>query len=115
MLFLNKNVEIDRHLKKILRIIIMKKISMLSFIICITLVCAPVFAEAPLTKNDINKEALRILNRMSLKEKIGQKLMLDFRYWCSVKPRDNQSCTQDFINMNPIVKNIMSQNHIGGV
>jgi len=93
----------------------MKKLAIFSIIIFVALSWVPAFAEIPPMKDPIDEEALKILKRLSLKEKIGQKLMLDFSYWCATKPSDNKPCTQDFINMNPIVKNIMSQNNIGGI
>ncbi len=57
-------------------------------------------------------EARKLVAKMSLSEKIGQKLMLDFRYWCS---RPTQTCRQDFVMINPDIKRILRQNHIGGV
>lgn len=77
--------------------------------------CASISAKTPATKEQINREAFNLLRSMSLKEKIGQKLMLDFRYWCSTTLPADQPCDQDLTRINPIVKNIMSQNHIGGI
>lgn len=61
-----------------------------------------------------DNQAYHLLQSMSLKEKIGQKLMLDFRYWCDTKPQD-AACMQDFTKMNPVVKQIISENHLGGI
>lgn len=93
----------------------MKKLGTFSIIVFVVLSWTFVAAEAQQITGPVKNEALHILHHMSLREKIGQKLMLDFRYWCLTKPQDNKACTQDFISMNPIVKNIMSQNHIGGI
>lgn len=94
----------------------MKKITFFKVVIFSLFCFAPqLFAQATSTDDAINKKALHILHGMSLKEKIGQKLMLDFRYWCSSNSQNNQTCTQDFITMDPTVNNIMSENHIGGV
>jgi beta-N-acetylhexosaminidase len=93
----------------------MQKLKILSLLIFSTFFCISLFADIAPANDTINKAALTILHHMSLKEKIGQKLMLDFRYWCAIKPENNQACTQDFISMNASVKNIMSTNHLGGV
>ncbi len=60
-------------------------------------------------------EARKILKGLSLKEKIGQKLMLDFRYWCDQRSRHDQTCNTDLTTINPDIAKILIQNHIGGV
>ncbi|HEX4044993.1 MAG TPA: glycoside hydrolase family 3 N-terminal domain-containing protein, partial [Gammaproteobacteria bacterium] len=89
-------------------------IKMLVTLIVMIFSVMPVFAES-------TSKAVHILQRMSLKEKIGQKLMLDFRYWCPTtisvtnKTSTNSICKEDFTQLNPVIKNIISQQHIGGI
>ncbi|EJR91205.1 glycoside hydrolase family 3 N-terminal domain-containing protein [Bacillus cereus] len=52
-----------------------------------------------------------VLKQMSLEEKIGQMLMLDFRYW---KKQDEMNPT-NFTAMNEEVGNIIQKYHLGGV
>lgn len=53
-----------------------------------------------------------VLANMTLREKIGQKIMLDFRYW----GRDNASgAAQDTVALNANIENILCNYHIGGV
>lgn len=92
----------------------MKKLFLFS-VVTLSLLSVPVCAANNLSDAEIKQQAFKILQRMSLKEKIGQKIMLDFRYWCASKPQDGQACTQDFTVMNATVKEIMTKNHIGGV
>ncbi|MCW2485135.1 glycoside hydrolase family 3 protein [Candidatus Symbiopectobacterium sp. NZEC127] len=47
----------------------------------------------------------QILHAMTLEEKIGQKIMLDFRLWQQ----------QDMIEPNGVIANLLRVNHIGGV
>lgn len=85
----------------------MKKTRIFTFIVFIIIFCTPAFS--------YTEDALSVLHRMSLKEKIGQKLMLDFRYWCPSKSKSAQPCTQDLTTLNSTIKQILSKNHIGGV
>ena len=91
----------------------MKKLSIVAIFIFIC--CSSVYPTEQISQDKISAEALTLLHRMSLKEKIGQKLMLDFRYWCSAKSKSNQACVQDFTVMNSTVKEIVSKKHIGGI
>ncbi|MGL9720451.1 hypothetical protein [Symbiopectobacterium sp.] len=50
-------------------------------------------------------EVQQILNTMTLEEKIGQKIMLDFRLWQQ----------QDMIEPNSIIANLLRVHNIGGV
>ncbi|WP_246579912.1 glycoside hydrolase family 3 protein [Candidatus Sodalis endolongispinus] len=53
-----------------------------------------------------------VLANMTLREKIGQKIMLDFRYW----GRDSASgAAQDTVAINANIENILCNYHIGGV
>ncbi|MFT4465854.1 MAG: glycoside hydrolase family 3 N-terminal domain-containing protein [Sodalis sp. (in: enterobacteria)] len=61
-------------------------------------------------KEKTEKEIERRVNAMSLEEKIGQKLMLDFRYW---DPPGRPQ--QDMIASDATVAQIIRNNHIGGV
>ncbi|MEH2922128.1 glycoside hydrolase family 3 N-terminal domain-containing protein [Samsonia erythrinae] len=51
------------------------------------------------------------VSAMTLEEKIGQKIMLDFRYWNSNDEENNK----DMIAPNDFIANLMTENHIGGV
>lgn len=93
----------------------MKKFNLYKIIAIIFLSCAPVFAAMQLTKDPLDKEAHRLLNTMTLKEKIGQKLMLDLRHWCAQGVTDQPSCIQDLTALNSDIKGLLSQNHIGGL
>lgn len=70
----------------------------------------PIFASAASTL----EQAQAILNKMTLDEKIAQKLMIDFRYWCDDQQTEVE-CTQDFTQMNKSVKKILADNAVGGV
>lgn len=63
--------------------------------------------------NDVNSsvEAEKIVSEMSLEEKIGQMLMVDFRQW----KQENESSVQDFTEMNNEVANIIDEFDLGGV
>lgn len=89
----------------------MKKLLLVSLILFFS---QPLLATTQEKHIQIDNQALTILKHMSLREKIGQKLMLDFRYWCTTKPT-TKTCTNDFTSMNPDVAKIISQYHIGGV
>lgn len=89
--------------------------SSLIFILITCFFSNSIFSANISSHSNLDQKALAILHHMSLKEKIGQKIMLDFRYWCTSKPKDNQPCTNDFSVMNPTIKNLMSQYHIGGI
>lgn len=53
-----------------------------------------------------------VLADMTLREKIGQKIMLDFRYW----GRDSASgAARDTVALNACIENILRNYHIGGV
>ncbi|CAJ0999494.1 glycoside hydrolase family 3 protein [Sodalis praecaptivus] len=53
-----------------------------------------------------------VLAGMTLREKIGQKIMLDFRYW----GRDSASgAARDTVALNACIENILRDYHIGGV
>lgn len=67
------------------------------------------------TEEMITSKAKALLKTMTLKEKIGQKIMLDFRYWCDTQSQNGSACTQDFTAMNNSVQQVVSSNHIGGV
>ena len=50
-------------------------------------------------------DAQQTLNAMTLEEKIGQKIMLDFRLWQQ----------QDMTEPDNVIANLLRVNHIGGV
>jgi beta-N-acetylhexosaminidase len=84
--------------------------SIKSFLVLTILCVATTLSATPAL---LPQTAAAILHRMTLKEKIGQKLMLDFRYWCETSPASG--CTQDLTTLNPIIQSILSRNHIGGI
>lgn len=51
------------------------------------------------------------VKNMSLEEKIGQKIMLDFRYWDLIGSSSNQDMTAP----DEIIGNLIKDNHVGGV
>ncbi len=53
-----------------------------------------------------------IVAKMTLKEKIGQKIMLDFRYW---REDTKTSVKQDMVQLTETIRNIIRNNHIGGI
>lgn len=79
-----------------------------------TISACAIFSSSYATE-EITPQALKAVKGMTLREKIGQKIMLDFRYWCPTALQNNQPCTQDFTVMNATVKKILAKNHIGGV
>jgi len=90
----------------------MNKLKILTFITFISL-CISTYAQK--IEDENTRQAMTILKNMSLKEKIGQKLMFDFRYWCSIPPQEGKFCNQDFTAMNQAVHQIITKNHIGGI
>lgn len=58
------------------------------------------------TQNDAL--ALSLLSKMTLEEKIGQKLMLDFRSWCDEPQSDSSLCKNDMIVINDTIKKIVA-------
>ncbi|WP_347251852.1 glycoside hydrolase family 3 protein [Legionella sp.] len=93
----------------------MKKLTRFSMLVFGILFSKLFYAEHRFPTESIEQQALNRLQQMSVKEKIGQKLMLDFRYWCPSQPENHQLCTQDLVSMNPTVQTIISQNNIGGI
>jgi len=63
---------------------------------------------------DSNSEAENLLKTMTLAQKIGQKIMLDFRFWCADQ-HDEQICLHNFTEINPTISKILSENNIGGI
>ncbi|TCV94819.1 beta-N-acetylhexosaminidase [Luteibacter rhizovicinus] len=61
---------------------------------------------------DTDAVAREIVDGMSTREKIGQKLMMAFRYWCD---DDHPSCTSGMTTGNPDVMRIVRDNGLGGV
>ncbi len=51
------------------------------------------------------------IKKMTLEEKIGQKIMMDFRYWDNTE----QHQKSDMIAANPTISEIIQRNHLGGV
>ncbi|PHV11811.1 hydrolase [Chitinimonas sp. BJB300] len=60
----------------------------------------------------VTEKANRIVERMSTREKVGQKIMMAFRYWCSV---DQPGCTNGMTDLPEAVSNALRESRIGGV
>ncbi|WP_213993183.1 glycoside hydrolase family 3 protein [Sodalis sp. dw_96] len=54
----------------------------------------------------------KIVEKMTLKEKIGQKIMLDFRFWWEDNLINDK---QDMVLLTETIRNIIWHNHIGGI
>ena len=63
------------------------------------------------TKTNYREDAQVMLDKMSLREKIGQMMMLDFRFW----DKDKHGDQIEFTNMNPDVAKVVNDYKIGGV
>lgn len=61
---------------------------------------------------DLDARARCILEGLTLREKIGQKLLVAFRYWC---PDDQPACTGSTTRFNSAIGDALSNNAIGGV
>lgn len=58
------------------------------------------------------EQAKALVQRMSLREKIGQKLMMAFPYWCE----DNTpNCREGFLSYNDTVGATIAKNKLGGI
>ncbi|WZW56583.1 glycoside hydrolase family 3 N-terminal domain-containing protein [Burkholderia pyrrocinia] len=64
------------------------------------------------SNDDIEQQADLIVKQMSLREKVGQKIMMAFRYWC---PDDQPACTSGMANLPDAVSQSLRDNAIGGV
>ena len=89
----------------------MKRIDKLFLSIFILFFITASFASSN-TNFQLRTKVKTLLNSMTLRQKIGQKLMLDFRYWCN---DNSQPCTTDFTQMNPTVAQILQAKNIGGL
>ena len=70
---------------------------------------------APLRNNDdksLEARARVIVNGLSLREKIGQKLIVAFRYWC---PDDQPACNVGVTAFNSVIGDALREHAIGGV
>ncbi|MCL1126579.1 glycoside hydrolase family 3 protein [Shewanella surugensis] len=68
--------------------------------------------EAQSNFDDNELKAISLLSNMSLTEKIAQKIILDFRYWCTDAQPD---CTKSLTHINNNVTQIIQDYPIGGV
>lgn len=69
---------------------------------------SPIIANAA----NITEQAKNLLEKMTLDQKIAQKIMIDFTYWCDKK--DNK-CKRGLTETNPSVKKILGDSGIGGI
>lgn len=63
-------------------------------------------------ETDLDERARRIFEGLTLREKIGQKLLVAFRYWC---PDDKPACTVSTTQFNSVMGEALRNNAIGGV
>ncbi|MGQ5525187.1 glycoside hydrolase family 3 protein [Chitinimonas sp. PSY-7] len=61
---------------------------------------------------NVTEQARQLVNRMTTREKVGQKVMMAFRYWC---PADQPSCKSNMTELPDAVGNAIRENKIGGV
>nr|WP_254616820.1 glycoside hydrolase family 3 protein [Burkholderia metallica] len=64
------------------------------------------------SNDDIERQADLIVKKMSLREKVGQKIMMAFRYWC---PDNQPACTNGMTNLPDAVSQSLRDNAISGV
>lgn len=57
--------------------------------------------------------ASEIVDKMTLEQKIAQKMMLSFRYWCDESSAPD--CTDPMLTINPTIQEIIAHDQIGGV
>lgn len=57
--------------------------------------------------------AREIVDKMTLEQKIAQKMMLSFRYWCDGSPAPD--CTDPMLTINQTIQEIIARDQIGGV
>lgn len=69
------------------------------------------FPLAP-SDTDLDTRARCLLEGLTLREKIGQKLLVAFRYWC---PDDQPACTLSTTRFNSAMGDALRNNAIGGV
>ncbi|UJF18519.1 glycoside hydrolase family 3 protein [Vibrio sp. SS-MA-C1-2] len=60
----------------------------------------------------ISRDAQSIVQSMSIEEKVAQKLMMSFRYWCE---DTNSSCTDGMTEINNTIHDVIQDNKLGGV
>lgn len=73
------------------------------------------FAQEPIRDQLIEKKSISIIKTMTLREKIGQKLMLDIPRWCATGTDNSNPCLNHFTVGNPDVMKLLSENYIGGM
>lgn len=62
-------------------------------------------------KDPTQSQAARIVSEMSLREKVAQKIMMSFRYWCESEAECNHGLTE----FNSAIGDVIEQDKIGGV
>ncbi|MCG9596285.1 glycoside hydrolase family 3 protein [Vibrio sp. Isolate25] len=60
----------------------------------------------------IDEQAKAITQSMTLEEKIAQKIVMSFRYWCD---DGNAECTDGLTEINDSVRHVIEHNKVGGV
>ncbi len=83
----------------------------LGLVLCMSLACDTAIATNEALNAQTDTLAQSLLSKMTLEEKIGQKLMLDFRYWCDEPQSDSSLCKNDMIVINDTIKKIVAGDH----
>ena len=60
----------------------------------------------------INDKAREITEQMTLEEKVAQKIIMSFRYWCD---DSDPECVDGLTEMNDSVRHVIGENKVGGV
>ncbi|WP_043642162.1 glycoside hydrolase family 3 protein [Chromobacterium haemolyticum] len=76
------------------------------------LMLLPALLSGCLDQPSVEQQAARIVEQMSPREKIGQKIMMAFRYWC---PDDQPACTAGMTELPEAASRSLRDNAIGGV
>ncbi|MBN3005957.1 hypothetical protein JW897_19665 [Chromobacterium alkanivorans] len=76
------------------------------------LILLPALLSGCLEQPSVEQQAARIVEQMSTREKIGQKIMMAFRYWC---PDDQPACTAGMTELPDAASRALRDNAIGGV
>ncbi|WP_026318033.1 glycoside hydrolase family 3 protein [Algicola sagamiensis] len=89
----------------------LSKKSILSIVVLSSMLSACNDKDSASNSKQVN-QAERILAGMSLEEKVAQKIMMSFRYWCDdTKP----NCQEGLTKMNAHVRSVIQDDKIGGI
>ena len=88
----------------------MKKILSIMLVLVLVITMIPIRANAQETMEISDEEIDKIIDDMTLREKIGQMIMPDFRFWTEEGQEQ-----KEWTEMNDEVKKIMEDYHFGGI